>query len=185
MQRFPIFKKTVSQSAPFFSVAFLSATILFVLFLTVLPVTASATDDQKEIDYILKMQTPPLGVVFEILEGDVDALKWAIPHVTELSKQLRQKFPDIAIAVVSHGKEQFGLVKTAEKENKELQTQVKSLVQNQDIPVHVCGTHASWYGKGEKDFPDYVDVTPAGPTQIANYEDMGYEKIVIDKPRNN
>ena len=30
---------------------------------------------------------------------------------------------------------------------------------------------------------NYVDVTPAGPTQIANYEDMGYEKIVMDKPK--
>ena len=146
------------------------------------PLSVSAMDDQKEVNYILKMETPPLGVVFEVVEGDVDALKWAVPQINKFAKQLRDKFPDIAIAVVTHGKEQFGLVKTAQKENKELHQQVKSLVQNQDIPVHVCGTHASWYGKGEKDFPDYVDVTPAGPTQIANYEDMGYEKIVMDEP---
>ncbi len=152
------------------------------LLLLLLPLTASAMDDQKEVNYILKMDTPPLGVVFEVIEGDVDALKWAIPQVNKFAKQLREKFPNIAIAVVTHGKEQFGLVKSKEKENTQLQNEVKSLVQNQDIPVHVCGTHASWYGKGEKDFPDYVDVTPAGPTQIANYEDMGYEKIVMDKP---
>jgi intracellular sulfur oxidation DsrE/DsrF family protein len=154
----------------------------FLFSLAFMPLTASAMDDQKEVNYILKMETPPFGVVFEVIEGDVDALKWAIPQVAKFAKQLREKFPDIAIAVVTHGKEQFGLVKTAEKENAKLQTEVKSLVQNQDIPVHVCGTHASWYGKGEKDFPDYVDVTPAGPTQIANYEDMGYEKIVMDEP---
>jgi len=144
---------------------------------------ARAMDDQKEVDYILKMDTPPFGVLFEVIKGDVDALKWAIPQVAKFSKQLREKFPDLPIAVVTHGKEQFGLVKTAEKENSQLQDQVKSLVQNEDIPVHVCGTHASWYGKSEKDFPDYVDVTPAGPTQIANYEDMGYIKIVMDKPQ--
>lgn len=157
---------------------------LFMFFcgLLALPITASAMDDQEELNYILKMETPPLGVVFEVVEGDADALEWAIPQVVKFSKQLRDKFPDIAIAVVTHGKEQFGLVKTAAKENKEVHKVVKSLVQNQDIPVHVCGTHASWYGKGEEDFPDYVDVTPAGPTQIANYEDMGYEKIVMDEP---
>ena len=132
---------------------------------------AYASDDQKEVNYILKMETPPLGVVFEVVEGDRDALEWAIPQIIKFSKQLRDKFPDIAIAVVTHGKEQFGLMTSEAKENP-------------DIPVHVCGTHASWYGKSERDFPDYVDVTPAGPTQIANYEDMGYEKIVMDEPEN-
>ena len=144
---------------------------------------AAAFEDQKQVDYILKMQVPPLGVVFEIVEGDPDALDWAIPQVIKFSKQLRDKFPDMAIAVVTHGKEQFALMKSMEKENDEVHKGVKSLL-SQDIPVHVCGTHASWYGKGEKDFPDYIDVTPAGPTQIANYEDMGYEKIVLDEPEN-
>jgi len=157
---------------------FLNAFISMLLLSSV----AMASDDQKRIDYILKMDTPPLGVVFEVIEGDVNALDWAIPRIASFSKQLRGKFPDIAIAVVSHGKEEFGLVNSKAKDKKELHQAVKSLVQNEDIPVHVCGTHASWYGKGETDFPDYVDVTPAGPTQIANYDDMGYANIVIDKP---
>lgn len=144
---------------------------------------ALAYDDQKQIDYILKMETPPLGVVFEIIEGSPNDLEWAIPRIVNFSKLLRDKFPNIAIAVVSHGKEQFGLMTSEAKEKTEIHNAVKSLSQEQDIPVHVCGTHASWYGKGEKDFPDYIDVTPAGPTQIANYEDMGYEKIIVEEPR--
>lgn len=145
---------------------------------------ATANDDQKQIDYILKMSTPPLGVVFEIIEGSPDDLEWAIPRIATFSKQLREKFPDIAIAVVSHGSEQFGLMKSHAQDKSEVHKTVKSLSQEQDIPVHVCGTHASWRGKSEKDFPDYVDVTPAGPTQIANYEDMGYEKIIVEEPKN-
>lgn len=145
--------------------------------------TAFAYGDQKQIDYILKMDTPPLGVVFEIIEGNPDDLEWAIPRIVKFSKQLRDKFPNIAIAVVSHGKEQFGLMTSEAKDKAEIHKTVKSLSQEQDIPVHVCGTHASWYGKSEKDFPDYIDVTPAGPTQIANYEDMGYEKIILEEPR--
>lgn len=143
---------------------------------------AFASNDQKEIDYILKMKTPPFGVVFEVVEGDEDALEWAIPQIKKFAKQLKDKFPDIGIAVVTHGKEQFALMKEETKEYKELHNKVKSLVKDDEIPVHVCGTHASWYGKSEKDFPDYVDVTPAGPTEIANYEEMGYEKIIMDKP---
>lgn len=162
--------------------AFMPFLIAFLLVATLASMEAMATDDQKEVDYILKMETPPFGVVFEILEGDANALDWAIPQVIKFSKQLRGKFPDLAIAVVSHGKEEFGLVKSKAKQKATLHNNVKSLVQDQDIPVHVCGTHASWYGKSAKDFPDYIDVTPAGPTQIANYEDMGYEKIVMDKP---
>jgi len=144
---------------------------------------AVASDNQTQVDYILKSAEPPLGVVFEVLEGDVDALDWAIPEVIKYAQQLRTKFPDIAIAVVSHGKEEFGLLKSKAGEKQTLHQNVKSLVQNQDIPVHVCGTHASWRGKTPNDFPDYVDVTPAGPTQIANYEDMGYAKIMLEKPK--
>ena len=161
------------------------SSLVLLLTLSLVSFSAIASDDQKEVNYILKLDTPPLGVVFEVVEGDVDALEWAIPQIKKFSKQLREKFPDIAIAVVTHGKEQFGLVKTAAKENEEVHSAVKSLVQNEDIPVHVCGTHASWFGKGVDDFPEYVDVTPAGPTQIANYEDMGYEKIVMDEPEEN
>lgn len=156
----------------------------FMISLVLISSLAHASDDQKEVNYILKMESPPLGVVFEVVEGDPDALEWAIPQIIKFSKQLRDKFPDIAIAVVTHGKEQFGLMKSEAKDNAKVHKAVKSLTENQDIPVHVCGTHASWYGKSEKDFPDYVDVTPAGPTQIANYEDMGYEKIVLDEPSN-
>lgn len=142
---------------------------------------APAADNQREVDKVLKMGAAPLGVVFEIVEGDPDALKWAIPQVVKFSKQLRNQFPDIAIAVVSHGKEEFALTKEKEQQNRDVHKAVKSLLA-EDVPVHVCGTHASWYGKNADDFPDYVDVTPAGPTQIANYEDMGYHKIVLEKP---
>jgi intracellular sulfur oxidation DsrE/DsrF family protein len=145
---------------------------------------AAAIEDEKEVGYILNMEVAPLGVVFEIVESSPDALSWAIPQVVKFSKQLREKFPDIAIAVVSHGKEQFGLMKSEQEANSKVHKAVKSLLA-EDVPVHVCGTHASWYGKGEEDFPDYIDVTPAGPTQIANYEDMGYEKVVLDPPSDN
>ncbi|HEY5604554.1 MAG TPA: hypothetical protein VIM41_15740 [Gammaproteobacteria bacterium] len=144
---------------------------------------AFGSDDQSKIDNILQLENPPFGVVFEIIESKPEDLEWAIPQVVKFSKLLRDKFPGLAIAVVLHGKEQFGLMTSQAKEKAEVHKAVKSLSQDQDIPVHVCGTHASWYGKSGKDFPDYIDVTPAGPTQINNYVDMGYTKIVLRKPK--
>ena len=139
----------------------------------------ASTDD--EINNILASKDAPFGVVFEVVERDGDALDWAIPAINNYVKQLRARFPDIGLAVVSHGSEQFGLMKSQQNKKAEVHKTVQSLVAN-DVPVHVCGTHASWRGKEAKDFPDYVDVAPAGPTEIRNYEAMGYLLVEVEKP---
>lgn len=156
--------------------------ILLVMLPLLLAVTGAAlAGTQKEIEGLLAQDDAPFGVVFEIVEGHGDALKWAIPAVNKYVKQLRARFPDIGLAVVSHGSEQFGLMKSKQKTNAEVHKTVQSLVAS-DVPVHVCGTHASWRGKEANDFPDYVDVAPAGPTEIRNYEAMGYVLIEVERP---
>lgn len=143
--------------------------------------TAANASTQNDINNILAQKDAPFGVVFEIVEGNGKALQWAIPAVNNHIKQLRERFPDMGFAVVSHGSEQFGLMKDKQKDNAEVHKTVQSLVAS-DVPVHVCGTHASWKGKSEDDFPDYVDVAPAGPTEIRNYEEMGYVLVQVRKP---
>jgi hypothetical protein len=49
-----------------------------------------------------------------------------------------------------------------------------------DVPVHVCETHAGWYGVTAEDFPDYVNVAPTGPGQIQLYEALGFYLVVIE-----
>jgi len=159
---------------------FLSS-IIAILSVSILFSTATQANNQHEIDQLLAQEDAPFGVVFEIVEGSGDALQWAIPAVNKYVKQLRARFPDIGLAVVSHGSEQFGLMKSEQKEKSQMHKTVQSLVAS-DVPVHVCGTHASWLGKAAKDFPDYVDVAPSGPTEISNYEAMGYVLIEISKP---
>ncbi len=155
--------------------------LLLVLLMAVAPPVFSSVD--SEINIILSHpDDPPEGVVFEIVEGDEAFLQWAIPEVKKYAVLLRDKFPGLNIAVVSHGKEEFALLKSNSKEYATVHKAVKSLVAEQDIPVHVCGTHASWYDKEAEDFPDYVDVAPMGPAQINDYENMGYTLIVLEKP---
>jgi intracellular sulfur oxidation DsrE/DsrF family protein len=90
--------------------------------------------------------------------------------------QLRKKFPELPVAIVTHGKEQFAL--TTKNADSKTHSLVKDLVSDQ-IEVHVCGTHASWYNVMPEDFPDYVNVSATGPAQINDYEELGYELIVL------
>lgn len=147
----------------------------FLLGLLSLPALASSRSD---VEQILAMRTPPFGVVFEIAERDEKALRWAIPEVNGYVDKLRSRFPNIGLAVVTHGNEQFALMDEQRSSNQAVHDGVASLVNN-DVPVHVCGTNASWRGKGRDDFPDYVDVTPAGPTEIRNYQAMGYQLVRV------
>lgn len=157
---------------------FATKLILLTLLISILPVYAQANTEQ-DINFILNAKNPPKGVIFEIVEGKDDALSWALPKVTGYAKQLKEKIPGIKIAIVSHGSEQFGLLNDNKDAMPEVHKTVQTLVSS-DVPLHICGTHASWRGKDKNDFPDYVDVVPAGPEKIRDYQRNGYALIVIE-----
>ena len=152
--------------------------ILFLL-LTLISSTIYA-DNQKDIERLLQSDSEPFGVVFEIVESSHQDLSWALPRIQQYSKQLRKKFPDLDIAVVSHGSEQFGLVSSEIKKNTKIDSLVQTLIKNDAIKVHVCGGHASWYDVKAEDYPDYIDFSPSGPTEISNYVEMGYKLIRLN-----
>ena len=133
------------------------------------------------IDQLLNTEPSPFGVVFEIVESDGEALDQLIPEIQGYVRQLRTRHPKIEIAVVSHGSEQFALTRDNRNNNTEVHKQVQSLVENSDVPVHVCGTHASWFGVEPEDFPDYVDVVSRGPGQVRQYVELGYELIILSQ----
>jgi len=143
-----------------------------------MPVLGSSA---AEIDKILGQSTPPFGVVFEIVENDRAFLNRAVLEVTKYIQQLRQKFPQLHIALVSHGKEQFALMTKQQQKQSTLHKKVRSLIQDEHVTLHVCGTHASWYGIAPEEFPDFVDVAAAGPAQINDYVKLGYTLIRIRK----
>ena len=147
-----------------------------VLILTLLASTATWA---TEVERILKREQAPAGVVFEIVSDDDDLLGDLLPTVKADIERLRKRFPDLPVAIVSHGKEQFAL--TAKNRGNESETHdlVKALVKKDQVDVHVCGTHAGWYGVSAEDFPEYVDVATTGPAQINDYEAMGYELIIL------
>ena len=140
---------------------------------------AQAVGANDDVELILEHNEAPFGIVFEIVEEDEDALEGLIPEVIESIAKIRARFPATHFAVVSHGREEFALQSQYRGEYAEVHQQVQSLVAD-DVPVHVCETHAGWYGVTVEDFPDYVDVAPTGPGQVGVYEEMGYEVVIVD-----
>lgn len=151
------------------------------LTLPVLLLAGGLAQAADEISHLLQSAQPPAGVVFEVVESDGDALQWAIPRISSHAQRLRERFPGLEIAVVSHGKEQFALQKRHRSEYRAVHDGVQSLLGDK-VQLHVCGTHAGWYGVTEEDFPDYVNVTAAGPAQVNDYENLGWEVVVLGPP---
>lgn len=152
----------------------------FTLFLSVLFSPPSfAGNAAEKMNQLLSAQEAPSGVVFEIVTSKENSLTWALPKVQGYIKQLRKKFPALEIAVVTHGNEEFALKKNNEKKYKKVHTLTQQLVKDEHIPVHVCGTYASYKGVEEEAFPDYVDVAAEGPATINDYVALGYIRIKI------
>ena len=156
------------------------STFLRWLLLALYPaLSVAGTPADSEIAFVLAFKEAPIGVVFEIAQGRESALEWAAPRVKQYAQQLRARFPDIKLALVTHGKEEFALLKENEAKYTDVQNNIRSLTKEDDIPVHVCGTHASWYQKHPEDFVDFIDVAPSGPAQINNYRSLGYVHVVL------
>ena len=149
-------------------------------FVLVLLLTGFQASWAETVDEVLAYQKAPYGVVFEIISSNKDELERALPRVRADMQRLKSRFPDMAIAVVSHGKEQFALTSDNESEYQETHNVVRSMVADKNVSFHVCGTFASMNNVGEEEFPDYVDVAAHGPMQIKNYVEFGYLKILVD-----
>lgn len=133
---------------------------------------------QTQVANMIAAGNAPEGVVFEIVDRDGQYLDWALPEVQRLAKLLREKYPQLDIAVVSHGSEQFALMKNKLAGNTALSNSLKSLVDS-DVPVHVCGTFAEWKGVAPEQFSELVNVAAAGPAQINDYRSLGYTRIRV------
>jgi len=128
---------------------------------------------------VLGMPSEPDGVVIEIVTGDAAGLIWALPRAKDYIKQLRARFPELPVAVVTHGREQFALSRKNQMASEAAHNNVRSLIEDSKVPVHVCATYAGWRGMTEEDFPDYVNVSASGPAQVNDYKAVGYLLIVI------
>ena len=141
----------------------------------------SCTIHAKDISLqeILALPAAPPGVVIEIVTADAEGLSWALPQAQNAVAKLREKFKDLPVAIVTHGREQFALTQKRQSSHQAEHRIVQSLTQDNQVAVHVCGTLAGWRGVSPEDFPAYVDVAAAGPAQINDYKALGYMLLLI------
>jgi len=140
---------------------------------------AVSASDKQEVDNILALEKAPVGVLFELIGSENGKyLPEGLKKVEAYKIQLESKFPGIKVAVVTHGAEQFELTKDNAKEQSKTHDIVKRITA-ESVPVHVCSNHASWRGKTESDFPDYVLASSGAGSQMKEYQDQGYSRVTI------
>ena len=154
-------------------------TLLSVLAFLMVAARVPAAAPDGDVDRVLAFDEAPPGVVFEVVGGDPAALNAIIPRVSGYAERLRARFPDLPVAVVTHGAEQFSLLASEENSYTELHAQIRALTGDGGVEVSVCGTHASWRDNTPEDFPDYVDVAVAAPAKINDYRALGYIVILF------
>ncbi len=152
------------------------------LLLLLISSTLMANYTHPSVNRLIQANNEPVGVVFELIESDKRTWTWAAPMIKDLKDQLKAKYPDIEIAVVSHGREQFQLTKKRAKRQKAAISILEDLVRKEDVGLHVCGTHSSWYDIPTSSYIDIVDVAVSGPAKINDYINLDYQLIILKKP---
>jgi intracellular sulfur oxidation DsrE/DsrF family protein len=150
-----------------------------VLLASLLLLTGVARAASDPLEALLARPAAPPGVVFEIVDRDPRALEVALPWVKRAAQRLRQRFPTLPMALVTHGQEMFALQTTALEAHPAVHRLAASLARDDGIPVHVCETYAGWRGLAVEDFPDFVDVAPAGPAQVRSYQALDYVRLLV------
>jgi len=117
----------------------------------------------------------------KLVDRDPGALDIALPWVKQAAQRLKARHPGLPMALVTHGQEMFALQTGKRAGNPAIHQIAESLSRDDGIPVHVCETYAGRRGLAAEDFPAYIDVAPAGPTQIRNYEALDYVRLVVPR----
>lgn len=151
----------------------LKSLLLLLTGMLALPVAADEVAD------LLSSDEAPPGVVFEIVGEEPENLGRLLSGLRADIARLRERFPGLPVAVVSHGEEQFALMESNRADDPGLHETALEMVTTEGVDLHVCGTHAGWFDVDPGEFPDYVDVSASGPAQINDYRALGYILIVL------
>ena len=148
------------------------------VFFSLLLIISQFTLANDVVGEILMESPPPSGVVFEVLTHEPSTWPKVLSYIKQSVKRLRAKHTDMSFAIVSHGMEEFSLLKKEREKNVAVHRQVQSLLKD-NIKLEVCGTFAEWSGYDKNDFPDYVTIVDQAPRSIEFYEEDGFSVIVI------
>lgn len=134
----------------------------------------------EELNQILDGSNKIEGIVFTIYESDESSLTDLVPRLLYYVFLIKNKFNNLPVAVVSHGDEMLALTVENSDYYPEVHDNIKKMVNLFDVYFHVCGSFARLNDLDIQDFPDYIDVVPFGPSQIKDYQSLGYKTIELE-----
>ena len=153
---------------------------LFIVFMFYLPNLHAGGYQLSAVQALIVADLDPDGVVFEIITWKDNSWDWAAPMLQTATRQLRDKYPGIEIALVSHGNELFDLaLENNHRLNPAMQT-LQSLSEEQ-VDFYVSGDYAKYKHLGTKDFLPFVDVSPSGSAQLQDFINLGFSHIVLEQ----
>lgn len=156
--------------------------VLMALFSTSSVWATSSYNLHPDVERILMQLSPPLGVVIEVESLSKDALLENAQLIQTQVDALKQRYADLDVVIVSHGRELVEFVKPqAGEAPSALLQSFETMTKLQGVTVHVCGVVAGWQGKTDQDFVDFVDVSASGEAQINDYKALGYDVVVIER----
>ena len=141
----------------------------------------AANYSNPEVDRIVSGGEQPEGVVFELAAWGDDSWDWAAPMLQQLVGQLRNAYPGLEIALVSHGFELFDLSHRSGKGDSSSIRLLETIVED-GVDIHVCGNFAATRFYETEDFFAFVDVAASGPAQLQDYVKLGFTLVVLDPP---
>ncbi|WP_428086941.1 DsrE family protein [Candidatus Thioglobus sp.] len=153
---------------------------LFGLLLSAYSLCFAQVFSHPVIDRLIAQNSEPEGIVFELVAYDRHAWSWAAPKISQLSAQLKAKYPKVDIAIISHGNEQFQLSVKNAKKNQHSTALLSKLVKD-GVDIYVCGVNSLWNNVPENSYIEEVSVATSGPAKINDYINLGYTLIKLNK----
>lgn len=133
----------------------------------------------SQVDLILQAKEAPEGIVFDVETLEPNALQTLMPEIQKSVMRLKGAYPEVDIAVVTHGVEEFALQTSQATHHQGLHANLVQMVENSGISVHVCGAVAGLNNLTSEDFPEFVDYSESGMAQINDYKALGYQVIKV------
>lgn len=134
-----------------------------------------------DVQTLLNQSSPPDGVVFDIETLEEDALARLAPYLKQQIHLLKNAYPEVDIAVVTHGAEEYALQKQAQAEQPDLHQMFNALVEESGVSVHVCGAVGGLKGLTREDFPAFVSYSDSGMAQLNDYKALGYAVVTLHR----
>lgn len=156
------------------------------IFAGLLLVTGSAVASNPQIHpdvaKIVAQSVEPEGILIDIETLNTEGIKEYLSTVQTQVSTLRQRYADLDIVIISHGLELVAFLKPeAGKEMSDEAMAFKTMMETQNVVLHICETSASWQGYLPEDFLDFVDTVPSGLATINDYKALDYVLVPIEQ----